>query len=85
MEYEQYTIELHNANLVLLKAPKGYIMCRYLDLDLANELGDAAAVVTGVSKPEDALTAVIISCTKRARELGVCEGMTGQEALGKMQ
>ena len=33
---------------------------------------------------KDALTARVKACTLRARELGVAEGMTGEEALGLM-
>ena len=34
---------------------------------------------------EDALEARIESCTSKARALGVAEGMTGKEALMKLQ
>lgn len=74
-------IELQNANLVLIKGEKGFIMCGYLNIDAAEKMGDAACVVTGVKTVEDALNAKIVKATSKAKALGVREGMTGREAL----
>jgi len=77
-------VALHPAPLVLLVASKGYVMCGYLNLDTAEKLGQAAAMVTGVKTIEDALNAKIVKLTSKAAALGVKEGMTGREALGLM-
>jgi len=77
-------VALHPAPLVLLIAPKGYVMCGYLNSDTAEKLGQAAAVVTGVKTFEDVLNAKIIKVTSKARALGVKEGMTGRGALELM-
>ncbi len=81
----EYVIELQNANLVLVKARQGYVMCGYLNLEAAEKLGDAACVVTGVKTAEDALEAEVKACTTKAGELGVKTGMTGREALELME
>lgn len=81
MDYEPYVIELENANLVLLKAKKGYVMCGLLNIDTAERLGQAAALVTRVKTAEDALKAKIKAATTKAKELGVKEGMSGEEAI----
>jgi len=81
MDYEQYVIDLENANLVLLKAKKGYVMCGLLNIETAEKLGQAAAMVTGVKTAEDALKAKIKAATTVAKKLGIKEGMSGEEAI----
>ena len=84
MDFEPYVIELENANLVLLKAKKGYVMCGLLNIETAERLGQAAALVTGVKTSEDALKAKVKAVTAAAKKLGVSEGMTAEEALKRM-
>ena len=84
MTLQEHVIELENGNLVLIKAKKGYVMCGLLNLVTAERLGQAACMVAGVKTAKDALKARVKACTLRARELGVAEGMTGEEALGLM-
>ena len=79
-----HVIELENANLVLLKASKGYVLCGLLNLETAERLGQAACVVSGVKNAEDALKAKIKACTTAAKAVGVQEGMSGKEALEKL-
>jgi uncharacterized protein YunC (DUF1805 family) len=82
--YQPHVIKLQNANLVLLTAEKGYVMCGYLNLEAAERMGDAAAVVSGVKTAEDALKAKIKAATSKAKALGVREGMSGEEALNHL-
>ncbi len=76
--------ELPKAPLLLLIAPKGYVMCGYLNMETAEKLGQAAAVVTGVKTFEDVLNAKIVLTTNKAKELGIRDGMLGREALKLM-
>jgi uncharacterized protein YunC (DUF1805 family) len=71
--------------IIVLIAKKGLIVCRNFDIDALNERNVTAARVKGLTKIEDALEAKIESCTRRARALGIAEGMTGKEALLKLQ
>jgi len=71
--------------IIMLIAKKGLIVCRNFDIDALNERNVTAARVKGLTKIEDALEAKIESCTSRARASGVAEGMTGKEALLKLQ
>ncbi|MFN0118163.1 MAG: YunC family protein [Elusimicrobiota bacterium] len=77
-------IKFSKAPLVLAKAKSGFVMCGYLNLETAEKLGDAAAVVRGVMTVEDLLKAKIQGFTSFAAQKGVKEGMTGKEALEKM-
>jgi uncharacterized protein YunC (DUF1805 family) len=74
-------VRLPHANMLLILGEKGYLMCGYLNLEAAEKMGDAAAVVTGVSTFSDVLKAEVSSYTKKAAELGINKGMTGEQAL----
>lgn len=74
-------IRMPNANLVMIIGSRGYLFCGYLNLETAEKLGDAAAVITGVKTIEDMLEAKVVKLTRAARTAGVTEGMTGREAL----
>ncbi|MEM3401746.1 MAG: DUF1805 domain-containing protein [Candidatus Hadarchaeales archaeon] len=71
--------------IIGLIAKKGLIVCRNFDMDALDERNVTAARVKGLTKIEDALEAKIESCTSKARALGVAKGMTGREALMKLQ
>jgi len=70
--------------LLVLVAEKGFVMCGYLNVQAAEKLGVAAAMVSGVRTFEDVLEASVRACTSRARQMGVEEGMKGREALEKL-
>jgi len=70
--------------LLLVVAEKGFVMCGFLNVDAAERLGVAAAVVSGVKSFEDVLNADAKAVTSRAKMLGVEVGMKGVEALKRM-
>lgn len=74
-------IELQNANLLLITAKNGYIMCGYLNIEAAEKKGDAACIVTGVKTFDDVLNARVAKASSQAEKLGIKEGMKGREAL----
>ena len=69
------------APLLLIIADKGFVMCGFLNVEAAEKLNAAAAVVSGVKSFEDALNAQVKIVTSKARSLGVEVGMKGDEAL----
>ncbi len=73
------------ANLLIVRADRGYIMCGYLNLAVAEEFGDAAALVRGVGSIEDVLEAKVVDATSRAKALGVQPGMEVRRALALMR
>lgn len=79
-----FKIKLPKANLVLITAKKGYIMCGYLNLKIANKLNQAACLVTGVSSPPEMLSKKIENLSKSARILGIRKSMSVKEALIKL-
>ena len=70
--------------LLLVVADKGFVMCGFLNVDVAQNLGVAAAVVSGVKSFEDVLNAEVKAVTSKARDLGVSVGMKGVDALKHM-
>jgi len=70
--------------LLVVVADKGFVMCGFLDVDVAEKLGVAAAVVSGVKSFEDVLNAEVKAVTSKARDLSVSVGMKGVDALKHM-
>jgi uncharacterized protein YunC (DUF1805 family) len=76
-----YEIELPNAKLIIATAPKGYVMCGYLNMEAADRFNDLAAIVKGVNSVEDLLSREVSAVSKQAAVIGIKPGMTGREAL----
>lgn len=74
-------VKLFRKNFILLKGSKGYVMCGYLNLKVAQKSKDVAIKVTGVSTIEDVLRASVHSCTSSARKLSIYKGQPIKEAL----
>jgi len=70
--------------LLLMVGEKGFIMCGYLNVEVAERLQVAAAMVSGVKSFQDVLEAEIKAATSKAREMGISLGMKGREALKKL-
>ena len=74
-------IPLPHASLLLLQAKNGMLGCGYFNLETAEKLGDALAVVTGVSSYEEMLASEVRKVSSAAAALGVRVGQSGKEAL----
>jgi len=70
--------------LLLMVADKGFVMCGFLNVEAAEKLGVAAAMVSGVKTFEDVLNAQVKAVTTKAKSLGVDVGMKSTEALRHM-
>lgn len=77
-------IPLKNATLILIVAPKGYIVCGYWNMQSAEKFGDAACIVRGVKNIDDALKAKIEDVSKAAKKIGIKKGLSAIKALEKM-
>lgn len=71
-------------NLLLIKGEKGFVMCGYLSSDVAERVGLAAAIVSGVNTFEEVLNAEIKYATSAANELGVEAGQVVKEVISKL-
>ena len=78
-------IELPNSPpLLLIIANKGFVMCGFLNMEVAEKLGAPAAMVSGVKTFEDVLNAEVKAVTSKAKSLGVEVGMKSVDALKLM-
>ncbi|MDD5005010.1 MAG: DUF1805 domain-containing protein [Candidatus Omnitrophica bacterium] len=83
-KFTGFTIKLQKANIVLITARKGYVMCGYLNLKIPDRLNEAACIVTGVKKPEDILSKKVEYVSKAAKLLGIKKGISAKKALAKL-
>jgi uncharacterized protein YunC (DUF1805 family) len=67
--------------LLLLIGEKGFIMCGFLNMESAEKLGVAAAVISGVKTFDDVLNGQVKAATSKAKTLGVEIGMKGTDAF----
>ena len=84
IEFLAYKIPTANASLLAISAKNGMLACGYLKVETADKLGDALAIVTGVSCYDDMLEKTVVSVSKSAQYMGVEIGITGRDALIKM-
>jgi uncharacterized protein YunC (DUF1805 family) len=70
--------------LLIMKAPKGFVACGYINVETCNRTEDACALVNA-GNFEDMKKAPIVAVSKRAEELGIRIGDTAESALLKMQ
>ena len=73
--------DMEHAPLLVIKASKGFVMCGYLNMDVANKLGDVAVRVSGVNSFEDVLNAKAVDVSEAAKDIGITVGMQAKEAL----
>ena len=81
---EAVTFATQNTKILVIRAARGLLGCGYISVDTAAKVGDALAVVSGVSSYEDMLQASVKAVSPAAEALGVRPGMTGRDALLKM-
>lgn len=72
------------APLVMIVGTKGFVCCGFLNIDAAERLGVAAAMVSGVKSFEDILEAEVKAETTKAQAAGVKTGMKGKDALKQL-
>lgn len=84
MNIETLRFELKRP-LLVMKAPKGFLACGYINPETCNKTEEACAIVSGVSDFEDMKKAKIVAVSSLAIQLGINIGDTGESALMKMQ
>lgn len=83
-EAEGVSVNTENTFILFIKAKKGFLACGYFDINVANKVGDIAAIVTGVKTFDDMLNAKVVKVSDKAKEIGIKEGTTGRAALKLM-
>ncbi|MDP6524269.1 MAG: DUF1805 domain-containing protein [Kiritimatiellia bacterium] len=73
-------VSLPNAPVLMLVGSKGFLGCGYFGVDVADKVGHALAVVSGVSSFDDMLGATVKAFSTAAGDIGITTEMTGAEA-----
>ncbi len=71
--------------LLIVKAPKGFLACGYIDVETCNRTGEACAIVTGVRNHDEMLAAPLHAVSEAAKALGLRTGMSGRDALALLR
>ncbi|MCM8826836.1 MAG: DUF1805 domain-containing protein [Candidatus Omnitrophica bacterium] len=80
-ELEALEFSLGKKNLIVIKGSKGYIMCGYLNLNIANKFKDVAIKVVGVTRIEDVLNTKVYAISREAKKLGINKGESISDVL----
>ncbi|MDI9382901.1 MAG: DUF1805 domain-containing protein [Verrucomicrobiota bacterium] len=83
-EFQAVKIPTANSNVLMIQGSKGFLGCGYFRVEAADKLGDAVAIVTGVSNFQEMCNAKVNQVSLKARALGIVEGMSGEEALERL-
>jgi len=68
-------------SLLMITEQTGFVMCGFLNMDTAEKLDVAAAMVSGVRNFDDVLGAEIKAATSKAQIKGIRAGMKGKETI----
>ncbi len=77
-------MDMEHAPLLVIRAGCGFVMCGYLNMEVANKLGDVAVRVTGVKSFDEVLSAKVVDISEQAKKRGITDGMTARAALNRM-
>lgn len=77
-------VEFEPAPFLMIKADNGILSCGFINIEAAEKIGVAAAMVSGVKTFEDVLKANVNAVTTQARKRGIEKGMLGRKALLKL-
>jgi len=69
------------APLIMIIGQKGFVCCGFLNIEAAEKLNVAAALVSGVKTFDDVLNAEVRVATIKAQKLRIKVGMKGKDAL----
>ena len=68
--YDRERIDLTKP-LLIVKGKKGFLACAYINAQACDKIGEACALVTGVSNHDDMLVTKIHAVSQKAADLGV--------------
>jgi len=78
---ETFVFKLAKKNLIVIRGKRGYVMCGYLNLKVAQAFKEAAVKIVGVSNIKEALATHVHSLTKEAKGLGIYKNQPIRDVL----
>ena len=85
LAFRAITLTKPNTAILLIQGQQAQLGCGYFSMAPADRTGDRFAIVTGVKTTSDLLEAQVVAVSSAAIACGVEPGMTGREALLKME
>ena len=79
--FKGFNIPTEHSNVLMIQGDKGFLGCGYFQIETADKLDEAVAIVTKVKSYDDMLRSEVIKVSGKAKELGIQLGMKGKEAL----
>ncbi|MBC7999318.1 MAG: DUF1805 domain-containing protein [Leptolyngbya sp.] len=70
--------------LLIVKEKNGFLACGYINVETCNATEEACAIVKGVNNYDDMYQASVVAVSKKAIDLGINVGDSGESALRKM-
>jgi uncharacterized protein YunC (DUF1805 family) len=70
--------------LLIVKEKNGFLACGYINVETCNATEEACAIVKGVNNYDDMFKASVVAVSKRAIDLGINVGDSGEAALRKL-
>ncbi len=84
MEFDAYSVKFPKSTLLFIGGSKGVLGCGYFNIETADKVGEAIAVVTGVKNFDDMRQAKVIKLSAAAEALGIQIGDSGEDVLAKI-
>jgi uncharacterized protein YunC (DUF1805 family) len=80
------SVQWDDGQFVVIVLPKGVVGCAAIDVSVMEDFDMAVATAHGTPEsplvvPDDLIAATISGVTKKARAMGIREGMTGGQAV----
>lgn len=85
VDFDGYALKFPKSTLLFIIGKKGVLGCGYFNIETADKVGEAIAVVSGVKNFDDMRKAQVIKLSCAAKEYGITLGMTGEEAIMLLQ
>lgn len=83
-QYTYISYEIGNMPIIIIKCDNGYVANSYLDIDVADKVGDIAAIATDVHSLDELIKSKVFKATSWAKDLGIKEGTSIKRALELM-
>ena len=70
--------------ILILEAPKGFLVCKYFDINTANITQEAICTFSNVNSFIGMLNSETIDVSNKAKTLGIKKGMNGLDVVHKL-
>ena len=70
--------------ILIIKAPKGFLVCKYFDINTANKTKEAICTFSNVNSFIDILNSDTIDVSEKAKKYGIKKGMNGYDVVHKL-